>query len=85
MSEDRYEWQTWLKRMGTLPGLSRHPALDALEYIKELESRLDTLETAGRQMLESFDAIIGQVGSDVLPKGWLASANVMRKALGASE
>lgn len=48
------------------------------------ECRIEDLAQAGKQMLASIDSIIVQIGSDVLPKGWLTSANRMRKLTGDS-
>lgn len=48
-----------------------------------LRSRLQEWEELGRQFLETADSMILQCGSDVLPKGWLSSANRLRKTLSA--
>jgi len=56
-------------------------ARKAAAEIESLETELAEWREAGNQFLASADAIIIQVGSDVLPKGWLASANRLRQLL----
>ena len=60
-------------------------ARKAATELEAMESELTEWRDAGRQFLESADAIIVQIGSDVLPKGWLATANRLRALLRQAE
>jgi len=66
-------------------GNQHWPVKDVVDLCQEAANDLEAWYEAGQQFLDSADAIIVQVGSDVLPKGWLASANRLRALLPTGE